>query len=139
MKVIVTREISEQDQHELLTGLRSYNSQFIDLSIIKPLAVFYRDAQDVLQGGLIGRQEGEWFNIQFLWVHEARRGSGLGSDIMQRAATEAKAIGCKHALVDTASFQALPFYQKLGFQLQMTLPDHPLPGMQRYFLTKSPL
>lgn len=136
MKVTVTREISEQDQNALLAGLRSYNSQFIDPGLFKPLAVFYWDEQDVLQGGVIGRQEGEWLSISYLWVHEARRGNGLGSEIMQRAAVEAKAIGCKHALVDTASFQALPFYQKLGFTLQMTLPDYPLPGMQRHYLTK---
>lgn len=30
--------------------------------------------------------------------------------------------GCSHVLVDTFSFQALPFYQKLGYQLQMSLP-----------------
>jgi hypothetical protein len=34
--------------------------------------------------------------------------------------------------VDTFSFQALPFYQKLGYQLQMSLPDFPHAGMQRH-------
>ncbi len=69
-------------------------------------------------------------------MHEDRRGSGLGRELMQRAAKEALAIGCRHALVDTFSFQALPFYQKLGYALKMTLPDFPQPGMQRHYLTR---
>ncbi|HHC1479245.1 TPA: hypothetical protein ACN7VN_002557 [Klebsiella pneumoniae] len=47
------------------------------------------------------------------------------------------AQGCSHLLVDTFSFQALPFYQKLGYQLQMSLPDFPHAGMQRHYLSKA--
>jgi hypothetical protein len=39
--------------------------------------------------------------------------------------------------VDTFSFQALPFYQKQGYQQQMSLPDFPQTGMQRHDLTKT--
>ncbi|MFH7098862.1 N-acetyltransferase, partial [Klebsiella pneumoniae] len=49
----------------------------------------------------------------------------------------AQAQGCSHLLVDTFSFQALPFYQKLGYQLQMSLPDFPHAGMQRHYLSKA--
>ncbi|TAT62246.1 N-acetyltransferase, partial [Enterobacter cloacae] len=36
-----------------------------------------------------------------------------------------------------ASFQARPFYEKQGYQLQMSLQDYPYPGMQRHYLTKA--
>lgn len=57
--------------------------------------------------------------------HEATRGRGLGSELMQEVERQAQALGCSHLLVDTFSFRALPFYQKLGYQLQMSLPDFP--------------
>lgn len=136
MHLIVKHDITVQDQEELLTGLRRYNQQFIDISLWGHLAIYSRDEHGAMQGGVIARQEGEWLNIHYLWVHEDRRGSGLGRELMQRAAKEALAIGCRHALVDTFSFQALPFYQKLGYALKMTLPDFPQPGMQRHYLTR---
>ena len=32
---------------------------------------------------------------------------------------------------------ARPFYEKQGYQLQMSLQDYPYPGMQRHYLTKA--
>lgn len=65
------------------------------------------------------------------------RGSGLGRALMKAAEKEAVKLGCLFALVDTFSFQALPFYQKQGYQQQMSLPDFPQDGMQRHYLTKT--
>ncbi|WP_423220971.1 GNAT family N-acetyltransferase [Enterobacter roggenkampii] len=88
-------------------------------------------------GGLIGVRKGDWLNIDFLWVSDAVRGSGVGSQLIKTAEDEARRKGCKHALVDTASFQARPFYEKQGYQLQMSLQDYPYPGMQRHYLAKA--
>ncbi len=50
---------------------------------------------------------------------------------------EVKKMGYLFALVDTFSFQALPFYQKQRYQPQMSLPDFPQAGMQRHDLAKT--
>ena len=63
---------------------------------------FYsRDAQGVMQGGLIAKRKGNWLCIEYLWVSEATRGRGLGSELMQEAERQAQALGCSHLLVDT--------------------------------------
>lgn len=56
--------------------------------------------------------------------------------LVKMAEQEGKRRGCWHALVDTFSFQALPFYVKLGYQLQMSLADFPEEGLQRHYLTR---
>lgn len=137
MNVIVTHVINEQEREELLTGLRRYNNQFVDTSNWKPLGIWLRDSEGVMRGGLIGRQQGIWLSIDYLWVDEQQRGRGTGSELMLRAEQEALALGCRQVLVDTCSFQAAPFYQKLGYQMQLTLPDYPEPGIQRHYFTKS--
>lgn len=137
MQLSVVDNITPEEQEELLIGLRAYNNQFVDTSTWGDLAVYARDEHGTLLGGLIGRRKGEWLDISYLWVSDDARGSGLGSQIMLAAEAEAKRKGCLHALVDTASFQARPFYEKLGYQLQTTLQDFPLQGMQRHYLTKA--
>lgn len=132
----ITHQISEQDREALLAGLGGYNRQFIRTENWGPLSVMHRDTQGTLRGGLIASCKGNWLCIDFLWVDETLRGSGLGSELLSAAEQAAVADGCLCALVDTFSFQALPFYQKQGYQQQMSLPDFPQTGMQRHYLTK---
>lgn len=125
MTLIITENINPADQEELLAGLREYNLRFLDPAQFGELGVYSRDDAGAMRGGLIGKRKGSWLCIDYLWVSEASRGSGLGSELMHEAENQARARGCSHVLVDTFSFQALPFYQKLGYQLQMSLPDFP--------------
>jgi hypothetical protein len=46
-----------------------------------------------------------------------------------------RARGCVGAWLDTFSFQARGFYERLGYSLAGTIPDHPL-GEARYFMIK---
>ena len=136
MTLIITENINPADQEELLTGLREFNLRFLDPAQFGELGVYSRDAAGEMRGGLIANRKGSWLCIEYLWVSETSRGSGLGSELMYEAENQARERGCSHMLVDTFSFQALPFYQKLGYQLQMSLPDFPHAGMQRHYLSK---
>ena len=136
MTLIITENINPADQEELLTGLREFNLRFLDPAQFGELGVYSRDVAGEMRGGLIAKRKGSWLCIEYLWVSEASRGSGLGSELMQEAESQARERGCSHMLVDTFSFQALPFYQKLGYQLQMSLPGFPHVGMQRHYLSK---
>lgn len=138
MQLSITDTITEQEQEELLQQLRIYNSQFIDFSRVgNDIAVYARDEGGKMRGGLIGNRQGEWLNIKYLWVSDEKRGSGLGRQLMDAAEGEARRQGCRHALVDTFSFQARPFYEKQGYKLEMTLNDFPYPGIQRHYLSKA--
>jgi len=54
---------------------------------------------------------------------------------MDRAEAIARAHGCVGIWLDTFSFQARGFYEKLGFAVFGTMEDFP-PGHQRFFLQK---
>lgn len=138
MHLNITDNVTPQEKEELLTGLRAYNGQFLDLATFSgDIGVYVRDDNGAMLGGLIGVRKGDWLNIEYLWVSASVRGSGVGSQLIKAAEDDARGKGCRHALVDTVSFQARPFYEKQGYQLQMSLPDYPYPGMQKHYLTKS--
>jgi GNAT superfamily N-acetyltransferase len=75
-------------------------------------------------------------HIGILWVHESLREHGYGRQLMAIAEREALARGCGSAFLDTFSFQALPFYARLGYEVFGELAEYP-PGHTRYFLRKS--
>jgi len=137
MTISVTETITEQDQQQLLAGLGDYNRQFIESALWGKIGVFKRDGQGKQLAGLIASKKGNWLCIDFLWVSDSLRASGVGTDLMYAAEQHARIKGCRYALVDTFSFQALPFYQKNGYQLQMSLDNFPSDGQQRHYLKKT--
>jgi GNAT superfamily N-acetyltransferase len=100
-----------------------------------PVAFFLKDGSGEVLGGLLGNIWAGWLHVGTLGVAAPMRGKGYGRELMQRAEAYAIARGCTGALLDTFSFQARPFYEKLGYHVFGTLDDHPR-GHQHYFLTK---
>ncbi|KEA51745.1 hypothetical protein DT73_15975 [Mangrovibacter sp. MFB070] len=137
MALVKTDTPTEQQIAQLTGGLRSYNIQFVEPEMFRPFAVFDTDEQGVIQAGISGKQQGEWLSIEFLWVGEALRGTGLGGRLVAAVEEIAVERGSRYLLVDTFSFQALGFYQKQGFVLQMSLDNYPHTGQQRHYLTRS--
>ncbi|MGQ5291444.1 GNAT family N-acetyltransferase [Pectobacterium actinidiae] len=136
VELIVTHDITDNDREALFAGLRSYNHRFINPASFGQIGIFHRNSAGIMTGGLIATRKGLWLCIDYLWVGEESRGLKLGSALVKEAEQEAMRLGCRHALVDTFSFQALPFYEKQGYQLQMSLPDFPEEGMLRHYLIK---
>ena len=136
MKIHLTSQPSYADIDELKQGVLHYSSQFADTSELEALALFILDDEENKLGGLSGSTAGNWLRIDVLWVSEALRGRGEGRRLMLAAEQEARRRGCRFAQVDTLSFQARPFYEKLGYECRMTLDAYPR-HHERYYLTKA--
>ncbi|MHC5538860.1 GNAT family N-acetyltransferase [Singulisphaera rosea] len=102
----------------------------------EPVVLALRDESGAILGGLIGNRHWGWLRIDILAVDGSLRGEGWGSRLVLEAESLAIASGCHHAWVDTFSFQARPFYERLGYRVFGELADYPT-GETRYFLSKS--
>ena len=119
----------------ILGRLMAFNEQQTGSRDFRPLAVLLRDENGATIGGLWGRTAWKWLFIELLFVPEELRRTGVGRELMRRAEAEAKARGCHAAWLDTFSFQARGFYEKLGYSVFGRLDDYP-PGHMRFFLKK---
>lgn len=99
-----------------------------------PLVLALRENGEIV-GGLLGHHHWEWLHVEILAVAKHLRGQGWGRRLLTEAEGLALAAGCHHAWVDTFSFQARPFYEKLGYRVFGELPDYPT-GQTRFFLAK---
>jgi ribosomal protein S18 acetylase RimI-like enzyme len=63
------------------------------------------------------------------------RGAGAGRRLMMEAEAEALRRGCCAAELDTFSFQARGFYERLGYSVFGALEDY-APGQSRFYMRK---
>jgi GNAT superfamily N-acetyltransferase len=101
----------------------------------RPLALVLRDSGGEITGGLTGRDYYGWLFISLLFVPTALRGQKLGERLMAQAEAAAANRGCTGVWLDTFSFQARGFYQRLGYDVFGEIPNYP-PGHARYFMKK---
>jgi GNAT superfamily N-acetyltransferase len=123
-----------EDTKFLYRQLDGFNETQAGPSSTRELAVFARRDAEIV-AGLYGFTLWNWLHIRYLWVAEPLRHQGLGRQLMLAAEREARIRGCDHAHVDTFSFQAIPFYERLGYSVFGCLEDYPA-GHTRAFLQK---
>lgn len=116
-------------------GLVAYNDSKIGPSPHIPVGVFVRDATGRVRGGATGHIGWGWLYVERLWVDGEFRGRHVGTELMMRLEQLALDRGINRFQVGTTSFQAVAFYEKMGYEIFAELPDHP-PGHTDYFMKK---
>src|SRR4051812_45807181 len=124
------------DMQAIVKGLVEFNTSQVGGETQQYLLATVRNLEGSLVGGLLAVTYLGWLHVQAVWLPESLRNKGYGGSLMKIAEDEARRRGCKSAFVETVRFQALPFYEKCGYQVFSKLEDMP-PGGARYALTKS--
>jgi GNAT superfamily N-acetyltransferase len=119
----------------VVDGLDGHNIAATGISTWYPVGLFLKSGRGEWLGGLMGQLWGGWLYVRFLWVASAARGCGNGTRLLQAAEEYAVERGCFAATLETTSFQARPFYEKLGYEVFAALDDYP-PGHTKYYLRK---
>ncbi len=119
------REPKQTDIDELQECLVAFNVSKHGYEDIHKAAVFVRNDDGSLAGGVCAYGWGGCFEVELLWVAEDRRGEGLGSRLMTAIEDEARRMGFSKIVLDTFSYQAPGFYEKLGFEQVGTIDDFP--------------
>ena len=109
------------------------NSSYAHNNTINGDFIIY-DNNEII-GGALGYIRWGWYQLTDFYIDEEYRCKGLGSKIVktiEQFAKENNAIGVK---IDSWSFQAPKFYQKLGYIVWGQFEDCP-PGTIHYYLYK---
>ena len=136
--VSLETESAHKDVEIIQAGLVKFNRSAVQTDPsdeVVTLNLIVRADDGTVTGGLLGRTWWGWLYINILWIHADLRGQDLGTQLMQMAEEEGRNRSCHSVFLDTHDFQALPFYQKLGYETFGELEDFP-PGHTRYYLKK---
>ncbi len=83
LKITIEEAPAPTDLEVVRHGLRKSNESRAGASNYKPLALFLRDDENQVVGGLNGSTSRDWIEIDCLWVSEVVRGQGYGTKLMQ--------------------------------------------------------
>jgi len=108
----------------ILDGLKDFNMRFFrqkDASLeLNPFVIYAKDENSIVLGGLCGyiseSQFGSWAHVNYVWIDESRRLQGLGTELFKRAEIYALTKNCQTIQLFTWAYQAVGFYEKLGFE-----------------------
>jgi len=135
MNITITNNPEKKDDAVISDGVESYNRQFSSGSFER-LSVYSRTESGKIIGGLVGVSFGNWMHVSDFWVSEEYRGQSIGSQILERAETEAVARNCIGVVLDTYSFQSLEFYLKRGYEQFGSLSGY-ANKFERHYLQKN--
>lgn len=116
--------------------IRLFNAEHWEVKEKRPLVVQIKGEDGQVVAGAGARTFGDWLLLDSLWVSAPLRGQGAGSALLTQLEAAARQRGCKQCLLNTLDFQAMPFYQKHGYQVQWIQPGYPKTGC-KYFMTKA--
>lgn len=119
----------------VICGLDRHNVAITGLADYYPVGFFvFRQGREAA-AGLRGDIWGGRMHVARLWVAPGLRGSGLGAALVASAHRYALTRGCTHSFLRTSSYEARPFYEKLGYAVYAELGDHPIAPHRRYFMS----
>ena len=139
LSIIVESEPPKAWVEVVERGLRNHNIAATGIVEFYPVTFVVKDDAGAVVGGLLGNIAGGWLHVRLLWVDRMWRGRGYAIELMAAAERYAIAKGCVAAAVQTASYEARPLYEKLGYRVFCELDGHPVEGHRRFHIAKRPL
>lgn len=131
----ITDNPAEADRAAIGDGLLAYNTAAHGRLNEGTRWIIARDAAGAVAGGARCELSAGWLYLDWLWVVEAARGTGLGSRLLDAAEALARDRGLLGVHLWTYSFQAPGFYVKHGYAEFARMADMP-PGQARHWFAK---
>jgi N-acetylglutamate synthase-like GNAT family acetyltransferase len=139
MNIEVATNPDEKDSKVISRGIIDFNKS--EITALEPyeaevkFSVFARNQEENITGGIKATCYWNTLHVELFWLSAECRGKGVGYELIKSAEKFAKENNCAKAFVETTSWQAKPFYEKMGYKLMATLNDRPKEHSSHY-LTK---
>jgi GNAT superfamily N-acetyltransferase len=95
------------------------------------------EAGDV-EAGVCGYTWGGCCYVAYLWVAEALRGKGIGTELLDAVERHARERRCSLVLLSSHSFQAPGFYARKEYRQVARVEDHPVGHANIFFAKRLP-
>lgn len=110
--------IPKEYEDLLYRGISEGALQAKGLPPILSFSIFIKDQKQQVMGGVSGVSFYGSLYVDSLWIDQALRHQGWGTKLMHEAEKIAKEKNARFITLNTMDWEALPFYQKLGYSIE---------------------
>ena len=135
MKVVQEKARAAAVAKIVRDGLIRHNRAFAGPFGYRRLVLSAREGRRIV-GGLVADCAWNYVYVHLLWVAEAARGKDHGRRLMRETERIARRRGAALVYLNTFTFQAPQFYEKLGYRRFAELKNTPAPATSRFFYVK---
>ena len=135
IRIVADDDPSPAEEAALRNALAQWNVRVTAFRDYAPVNFLLRDSEDRIRGGVLAYVWARWLHVDVVWIEDALRGQGWGKRLLESAHQAGRERGADAAFLDTFSWQARPFYERLGYRVVAEV-DMP-PGHQRFYMVKS--
>lgn len=135
LRIGAERKEARAVARQLWRGLIGFNRKTAGPFNFSRVVLSARGATGRIVGGLILQSYWRESYIELLWLSDRARGQGLGRKLIQEAERRARRRGSRLIHLNTYSFQAPAFYEKMGYRRCGAMSGSPK-GARRYFYVK---
>ena len=136
VRIVAERANARAMSRKLWDGLLRYNRKTAGPFHYSRIVLTARDPRGRVLGGLILQSYWMESYVELLWLSERARRLGLGRGLIAEAERRARRRGSVLLHLNTYSFQAPGFYEKLGFRRFGGMQGSPR-GASRHFFVKN--
>lgn len=117
---IQQQPLSEQLKRQVYEGFSRHAIALIGHDEKFPSLAFVAKEGQTFAGSVVVEPFWGALHIKYVYVEENYRNQGLGSRLTELALAFGRSEKCPFAFVETMSFQAVGFYQKMGFEVEFS-------------------
>jgi ribosomal protein S18 acetylase RimI-like enzyme len=134
LRLEVEEPLSDASRRALIDELVAFQTESFGPPHFTEFGYFLRDEQGKLRAGICGRFRWGWLYVEMLWVDASLRGQGHGTELLRMAEDFARSRAGVAVHLENGT-DALPFYQKRGYEVVGSMEGYPT-GHSRYYLRK---
>ena len=125
-----------EEENILFEGVVHAATAAKGMSRIRPFAFFIRDSRNAILAGAKGVSLYGCLYVDMLWVVPNMRHRGWGSQLIDACEKLGQERHCTFVSLTTMDWEALPFYQKLGYEIEFVREGYEK-NSKMYLLRKS--
>ena len=129
-------QATAEEESILFEGVVQAAASAKGMSRIRPFAFFIKDGSKAILAGVKGVSLYGCLYVDMLWVAPDIRHRGLGSQLIDACEKLGRERHCTFVSLTTMDWEALPFYQKLGYEIEFVRDGYEK-NSKMYLLRKS--
>lgn len=135
-QIIYSAVLKPEEDDILFNGLNDEALKVKGLEPIKTFAFLIKNEKNEVVGGVKGVTYYGCLFTDTLWISAELRGKGWGTKLMQAVENLGRERNCTFSTLSTMDWEARPFYEKLGYQLEFMREGYEK-NSKMYFMRKN--